>query len=123
MSGLPDPARRLAQGVADRDAGTAVADQAADPRVIVAIDAKIQAAIDSGRRFSVNDIRHEFPVSAENLVGSRFRSFTYRRVDGHPLMVRVGHTATTSAAGHAREVKVWLGWDAAAAIQHPSTLS
>lgn len=116
----PPAADRLAAAAADRDEGMAKVEQAADPRVILAIDAAIQAAIDSGRRFSANEIRDKFPVSDEHLVGARVRSFATRKVDGHPVMVRVGMTPSTLRSTHSHEIKVWLGWNAAQAVRKPA---
>lgn len=107
--------RKREAGVA-RDEGIAQVEQAADPRVIIMIDNEIQKAIDSGRRFSANDIRDRFPVSDEHLVGARIRSFSGRRTDGHPVMVRVGTTPSSLKSTHLHEIKVWLGWDAHQAV-------
>lgn len=112
----PPVAERLAEAAAGRDEGIARAEAAADPRVILMIDAKIQAAIDAGRRFSANDIRDHFPVSDEHLVGARIRSFAARKVDGHPVMVKAGLIPSTLASTHCHEIKVWLGWDAHQAL-------
>lgn len=116
MSARPTKKQRLAEAAAARDEGMAQVESAADPRVILAIDAAIEAAIASGRRFSANDIRDKFPVSDEHLVGARMRSFAYRRVDGDPLMVPVGRTPSTLKSTHHHEIKVWLGWDAYQAL-------
>lgn len=107
---------QLEGAAAARDEGMATVENAADPRVILAIDAEIEKAIHSGRRFSTNDIRDKFPVSDEHLVGARMRSFACRRVDGHPLMVCVARTPSTLKSTHHHEIKVWLGWDAAQAL-------
>lgn len=105
-------ARRVAEAGALRDEGVAQVENGADPRVILSIDAKIQQAIDAGRRFSANDIRDEFPVSDEHLVGARFISFAGRRVDGHPLMKRVDFEPSSLGSTHKHPIAVWLGWDA-----------
>lgn len=116
MSARAPKAQRLEEAAAARDEGIEQVENAADPRVIFAIDAAIEAAIDSGRRFSANDIRDKFPVSDEHLVGARMRSFAYRRIDGNPLMVPVGRTPSTLKSTHFHEIKVWLGWEAAQAL-------
>lgn len=105
-------AERIAEAAAERDDGMAKAEAAADPRVILMIDAAIQAAIDGGRRFSANDIRDQFPVADEHLVGDRFNHFANRRQDGHRLIVKVGTTPSSLKSTHHHEIKVWLGWDA-----------
>ena len=112
----PPVVERLHEAAAARDAGIEQVETAADPRVILAIDAHIQAAIDSGRRWSANDIRDLLPVADEHLVGARVRSFAGRRVAGHPVMVRVGYTASTLRSTHHHPIAVWLGWDAHRAL-------
>lgn len=108
----PPVEERIRDAAVARDEGIAQVKNAADPRVTLAIDAEIQKAIDSGRRFSANDIRDRFPVSDEHLVGARIRSFATRRVDGRPLMVRVGTTPSSLKSTHHHEIKVWLGYEA-----------
>lgn len=112
----PSTTERLDQAAEARDEGMAAVTHAADPRVILAIDEAIQDAIDSGRRFSTNDIRDRFPVADEHLIGARVRSFAARRSDGHPLMIRVGLTPSTLKSTHHHEIKVWLGYDAWSAL-------
>lgn len=119
----PPVQERIAAAAAARDEGIAQVENAADPRVILAIDAAIQKAIDSGRRFSANDIRDQFPVSDEHLIGARFRSHVQKRVDGHPLMVCVGRTVSTLKSTRSHEIKVWLGWDAHQALRAASAAS
>ncbi|BBH17471.1 hypothetical protein Back2_17580 [Nocardioides baekrokdamisoli] len=101
-----------AEGATLRDQGMELATCAADSRVVAIIDQKIQDAIDSGRKFSANTIRHQLPTSDGHLVGARMNSFAFRRVDGHPVMKRIGTEPSTLASTHHAEVKVWLGWDA-----------
>lgn len=119
----PPLKERLAAAAAAKDEGIEQVTHAADPRVILAIDAEIQKAIDSGRRFSANTIRDRFPVSDEHLVGARFDSFRKRRVDGHPLMVCVGRTTSTLPSTRSHEIKVWMGWNAHQALQRSSVPS
>lgn len=90
-----------------RDEGMAAAENAADPRVILAIDAAIERAIESGQRFSVNDIRDQFPtVTSTGLVGDRFSRMAKRRPR---RMIAVGREPSTLPSTHAAEVKVWIG--------------
>lgn len=112
------PTRRdaIAVATASRDEGMAAAEHAADPRRILAVDAEIEKAIASGRRFSANTIRDRLPVTSSGLVGARVKSYSMRREDGHPLMVCVGRELSTLPSTHAAEIKVWLGWDAHQAI-------
>ncbi|MCB9377116.1 MAG: hypothetical protein H6515_14775 [Microthrixaceae bacterium] len=108
----PPTAHRVAAGEAARDDGMARVEAGSDPRVILAIDAVIERAISSGRRFSANTIRDQLPVSDSHLVGARVHSYALRRVDGHPLMVCVGREPSTLLSTKSAEVKVWLGYDA-----------
>lgn len=107
-----------AEGARLRDEGMELANCAADSRVKAIIDEKIQAAIDSGRRFSANTIRDSLPASDGHLVGSRMRAAACRKVDGHPIIKRVTTEPSTLASTRHAEVKVWLGWDAYQALQN-----
>lgn len=101
----------IAAARAARDAGMAVAEYAADPRTILAIDAAIDRANASGRRWSANDIREEFPtLDSTGLVGSRVRAAAQRR----PREMRcVDTTPSTLKSTHAHDIKVWVGIPAA----------
>lgn len=92
-----------------RDAGMRQAEDHADPRVIVAIDAAIERAIASGKPFSANDIRDEFPnAQSKGLVGGRFRSYAARRKPR--LMVHTGRYDKSNLPNtHCAEIKVWVG--------------
>lgn len=121
MNGVDEHGRaprpeRLAEAEAERDTGIEKAEAAADPRIILAIDAEIQKAIDSGRRFSANDIRDKFPVSDEHLVGARVRAMSQKRIDGHPLMKPVGYEPSSLKSTHMHPIRTWLGWDAYQAL-------
>ncbi|GAB3853722.1 hypothetical protein GCM10028801_06840 [Nocardioides maradonensis] len=104
-----------------RDEGIAQAENAADPRVIVAIDDVIERAIASGRRFSANDIRDQFPTVSNGLIGARMRSYATRRVDGLPLMKKVGTVPSTLKSTHAHDIKVWIGFDAWQALNRTTS--
>lgn len=112
----PPIADRIRDAAAARDEGIDQVTHAADPRVTIMIDDEIQKAIDSGRRFSANDIRDKFPVSDEHLVGARFRAHVQKRNDGQPLMVCVGRTTSTLKSTRSHEIKVWLGYEAHQAV-------
>jgi hypothetical protein len=87
-----------------RDAGIAAAEYAADPRLILAVDAVIQRWIDSGRRFSANDIRDELPSFARTIVGGRLRAAAMRK----PQEIRVvGEVQSDLTSTHAKPIKVW----------------
>lgn len=109
-----------AAAAAARDEGMARVEAGSDPRVILAIDAAIERAIQSGRRFSANDIRNEFPVSHQNLCGARVHAYAIRRTDGHPLMVAVAREPSNLKSTKTAEIKVWLGYDAALQLGYVS---
>jgi hypothetical protein len=95
-----------------RDAGIAAAENAADPRLILAVDAVIAKWVASGRRFSANEIRDEVPTLAAHLVGGRLKAASMRR----PVeMVKVGSVRSTLTSTHAKEIATWCGVDAVAA--------
>lgn len=101
-----DHAELVADARVARAEGTAKARHAADPRLILAIDAEIARANAAGERWSVNDIRDEFPVVSSGLVGDRVRAAMMRR----PVeMVKVDETPSTLGNTHAKPVAVWLG--------------
>lgn len=117
MTATPNVQDRQAAGRGARDEGMALVEQAADPRVIAAIDVAIERAIASGEPFSANDIRDLFPVCDQHLVGARVRSYACRkvqRVDGStgPLVVKVGLVQSSLVSTHAHEIKVWQRTDA-----------
>lgn len=99
-------AEALASAAAARDEGMAQADQGADPRVILMIDAAIARANASGKRWSANTIRNQFSVSSQGLVGARVRAAAQRRpremkcVDTEP--------STLKSTRH-HDIKVWVG--------------
>ena len=89
-----------------RDAGMAQAEQAADPRVILAIDAEIAKANAAGERWSANTIRERLPVSSRGLVGSRVKAASQRRPRE---MVAIDREPSTLSSTHKAEIKVWIG--------------
>ena len=89
-----------------RDAGMAQAEAAADPRVILAIDAEIAKANAAGERWSANTIRERLPVSHGPLVGARVRAAATRRPRE---MVRVGYVPSSLASTHAHPIAEWIG--------------
>jgi hypothetical protein len=63
-----------------RDEGMRQAEDHADPRVILAIDAAIDRANASGEPWSANTIRDQLPtVTSKGLVGARVRAAAMRR--------------------------------------------
>ena len=79
---------------------------AADPRVILAIDAEIAKANASGERWSANDIRSRLPVSHGPLVGARVRAAATRRPREQ---VRIGYVPSSLASTHAHPIAEWIG--------------
>lgn len=99
-----DARKRLAEQA--RDAGIAQAESAADPRLIVMIDALIAEFNASGRTWSTNDLRDRLPANAGPLVGARVRAAATRR----PVeMVRVGYVPSDLPSTHAHPIAVWVG--------------
>ena len=92
-----------------RDAGMRQAEDFADPRVVLAIDAAIERAIASGEPFSANDIRKALPTTdSQGLVGARMRSYAARRRPR--LMVHTGRYEKSNLPDtHCAEIKVWVG--------------
>jgi hypothetical protein len=89
-----------------RDAGMAEAENAADPRLILAIDAKIAELNASGMPWSANDARSSFPVVSSGLVGARVHAAALRK----PVeMVRVGMTRSTLVSTKRAWIAVWQG--------------
>lgn len=109
MSGRPPVADRVRAARAARDEGIALVEQHADPRVILAIDAAIARANASGRVWSANDIRDQFPVADEHLVGARVRAAAQRRPREQ---YAVGYTPSTLRSTHAHPIRTWQGADA-----------
>ena len=89
-----------------RDAGMDATTNAADPRVILAIDAEIAKANASGERWSANTIRDRLPVSHGPLVGARVRAAATRRPREQ---VRIGYVPSTLASTHAHPIAEWIG--------------
>lgn len=95
-----------------RDQGIATAEQAADPRVILTIDALIAEANASGKPWSANDIRDRVPMCNQGLVGGRVRAAALRR----PVeMVQIGTTPSSLRSTHAKDLARWVGAGHAAA--------
>jgi hypothetical protein len=108
MSTTTTPTRReqiVAAEVA-RDEGMAAALNAADPRIVLAIDEAIAKANASGKAWSANDIRDQFPTCRNGLVGERVNAAANRRPRE---MTSIGRTPSTLKSTHAHEIKVWIG--------------
>jgi hypothetical protein len=89
-----------------RDQGIALAEQAADPRLILMIDDKIAELNASGRAWSANDLRDMLPVVAGPLIGARVRAAATRR----PVeMEEVGRVPSSLRSTHAHKIALWRG--------------
>lgn len=97
-----------------RDAGIAQRENAADPRLILAVDAVIERWAASGRRFSANEIRDEVPVKAADLVGGRLRAASMRRP---AEIAKVGEVKSTLLSTHAKPIAVWQNAEVVAAAR------
>ena len=89
-----------------RDAGTHLAESAADMRVLALIDAAVERACATGQPFTVDDIRDELPTCGPKVVGARFLTLSKRRPR---LMVPVGFKPSGLATTRAACVRVWIG--------------
>lgn len=116
----PSVADRLEAAAAARDEGMAKVEQAADPRVVLTIDAVIERAIATRRPFSANDIRDQLPVANEHLVGARIRAYGMKRVDGEPVMRAIGYVPSTLLSTHKHPIRVWRGTGALASQEPPA---
>ena len=88
-----------------RDQGMRQAEEHADPRVILAIDAAIDRANASGQPWSANDIRAELPTAGP-LIGARVRAAATRRPRE---MVRVGYVPSDLDSTHGHPIALWRG--------------
>lgn len=114
MTARAPVAERQAAGRAARDEGIDQVTDSADPRTILAIDAEIRKANESGEPWSANDIRDRFPVSDEHLVGARVRAAATRRPREQYPVDRVQSSLVST---HAHEIRVWQGAAAYEAAQ------
>ena len=89
-----------------RDEGMAAAEAAADPRLVLMVDAKIAEANASGMPWSANDIRADLPVVASALVGGRVRAAAMRRPRE---MRKVNMTRSDLPSTRHAWIAVWQG--------------
>ena len=92
------------EAVAARDEGMDAATNAADMRIVLAVDKVIADAIESGEPFSSNSIRHRMPTVRPGLIGARIKAASMRK---EPRLVRVGEEPSTLKSTHAKPVAVW----------------
>lgn len=95
-----------------RDAGIAARENHSDPRLILAVDAVIARWVESGRRFSANEIRDEVPTLAADLVGGRIRAAAMRKP---AEIVKVGEVKSSLLSTHAKGIAVWQSAEVVAA--------
>lgn len=97
---------RIHAAEAARDEGIARAEQHADPRLIVMIDALIAEMNASGEAWSTNSLRDRLPANAGPLVGARVRAAATRR----PVeQVRVGYVPSDLPSTHSHPIALWIG--------------
>lgn len=89
-----------------RDEALANAEQAADPRLSLAVDKVIAEYAATQMPFSANDIRDSLPVVAAPLVAARIRAAYMRKP---PDIRAVGYTRSSLPSTHAKPLVVWVG--------------
>ena len=87
-------------------AGMAAAENAADPRVLLAVDKVIADLNASGMPWSANDARAALPVTSSGLVGARIKAASMRRPRE---MEAVGLTRSDLPSTHLARITVWRG--------------
>ena len=90
-----------------RDAALAAQEHAADPRLILAVDAVIEEFAAAGHPFSADDIRPLVPSLALPLVGGRVRSYLMRR--NPQRLVCVGEIRSDWPATHHKKIGLYVG--------------
>lgn len=95
-----------ARPAALRDAGIAAREAHADPRLMLAVDAKIAELAALGEPFSADTLRPLVPAAAIPLVGGRLRAAIMRR----PVeLVCVGEVRSTHGPTHAKKIGLYVG--------------
>jgi len=90
-----------------RDTGMAAVVNAADPRLIAAVDVAIESLIDAGEPFSADDVRDLIPSAALPLVGSRMNSYRMRR---NPQVLEVvGEIVSDWPATRRKKILLYVG--------------
>lgn len=89
-----------------RDAGMQQTTDAADPRLILAVDKAIADFNATGMPWSANDLRDALPVVAGPLVGARINAAANRKP---AEMERVGMTRSSLRSTHHAWIAVWRG--------------
>lgn len=90
-----------------RDLGTSQALAAADPRVLLMIDAEVKRLCESGAVWSVNDCRHNLPACDPHVIGARILTLSKRR---NPRLMRpVGFEPSELASTRGAQIRLWVG--------------
>jgi hypothetical protein len=97
---------RIPAALAAADEGMETATNAADPRLVLMIDAKIAELNASGKPWSANDARDALPVVCSGLVGARVKAASMRVPRE---MVAVRRTRSTLLSTHGAFIVVWRG--------------
>lgn len=96
-----------------RDAGMALAENAADSRLVAIVDQVIAEFNASGREWSANDIRDRLPAVNPPVIGARVKAAMMRR----PMeMRRVGWVISDLESTKSKTIGEYRG------ITHPETL-
>lgn len=95
---------RITVARAARDEGMETAANAADMRLVLAVDQVIAEAIAAGEPFSSNTIRDRMPTVRSGLIGSRVKSASMRN---EPRLACVGEELSTLKSTHAKPVCRW----------------
>lgn len=94
------------QAVVARDLGMQAAEDHADPRTVLMIDAKIAELNATGEPWSANDCRAAMPAVRPGLIGARVHAAALRR----PVeMVRVGMVRSTLVSTKRAWIAQWQG--------------
>lgn len=97
---------RVSAAVEAGEDGMQQATDAADPRLVLAVDAKIAEFNATGKPWSANDIRDALPVTHGPVVGARVKAASMR---SPREMVAVGRERSTLLSTHGAFVCKWQG--------------
>lgn len=89
---------------ARRDAGIAAAEDHADPRIVLTVDAVIRELAASGQPFSANDVRKRVSAPGRGLAGARVRAALQRR-----QLRQVGEVKSDLGSTHAKPIGLYVG--------------
>ena len=95
---------RITEARAAADEGMDATTNAADIRIVLAVDQVIAEAIASGEPFSSNLIRDRMPTVRPGLIGARIKAASMR---SEPRLVKVGEEPSTLRSTHGKPIGVW----------------